>query len=182
MIEVILTDIEGTTSSISYVKDVMFPYSLERLEKFLVENWESQEVKRIIQLLSQRLSKQVSQQEAIQTLKEWIKKDLKETALKELQGLIWEEGFKSGDLKGHVYPDAYEMLKRWKERGLKIYVFSSGSVKAQRLFFSHSLYGDITYLFSGFFDTNIGSKKDSSSYLEIAKAINAPYKQYPLSF
>ncbi len=172
MIKAILTDIEGTISSISYVKDVMFPYSLQRLGSFLKENWDTQEVRQIINLLSQKLSKQVSLEEATEIFKEWIEKDLKETALKELQGLIWEEGFKNGELKGHIYPDAYEKLKEWKEKGLKIYVFSSGSVKAQKLFFSYSVYGDITYLFNGFFDTKIGSKKEVNSYLEIAKSID----------
>ncbi len=171
MIEIILTDIEGTTSSLSYVRDVMFPYSYSRLESFLRAHWEDEEVRRIIGLLSERLGVDVDLERAVETFKRWIEEDRKETALKELQGLIWEEGFKKGELKGHIYEDAYRKLKEWKEKGLRLYVYSSGSVKAQRLFFSHTDYGDLTHLFDGFFDTTVGNKKSPESYEKIAQAI-----------
>lgn len=167
MIKAILTDIEGTTSSLSYVKDVMFPYSRARLESFLKEHWHEERIKKIIQSLGDDVSFEC----AVQTFKDWIDKDLKEPALKELQGHIWEEGFLKGELKGHVYEDAYRKLKEWNEKGYRLYVYSSGSVKAQKLFFGHTEYGDLTSLFSGFFDTSVGNKRQKDSYLRIAQSV-----------
>ncbi|RMH80626.1 MAG: acireductone synthase [Acidobacteria bacterium] len=174
MIRTILTDIEGTTSSLSYVKEVMFPYSRKRLRGFLQEHWEEERVKSIVERLSERLGRKVDLELATKTFEEWIDKDLKEGLLKELQGHIWEEGFLSGELKGHVYEDAYVKLKEWKEKGYRLYVYSSGSVKAQRLFFGHTDYGDITPLFDGLFDTSIGSKRSPESYRRIAETIGVP--------
>ncbi len=171
MIRAIITDIEGTTSSISYVRDVMFPYSRQKLRTFLMDNWDKEEVARIIRGLEEKLRQKVSLELAIRTFEDWIDKDLKEPLLKELQGHIWEEGFQSGDLKGHVYEDAYIKLKEWKEEGYKLYIYSSGSVKAQRLFFGHTNFGDLTMLFDGFFDTSVGGKKEKESYFRIAKAV-----------
>lgn len=177
MIKAILTDIEGTTSSISYVKDVMFEYSKNRLKDYLQKHWEEDHVKNIVKSLSQKLEKDIDLQTAVLVFKDFIEKDIKDTLLKELQGHIWEEGFKSGELKGHIYEDAYIKLKELKEKGYKIFVYSSGSIKAQKLFFGHSSYGDITYLFDGFFDTTVGSKKDPDSYLKIASIIGLDPKE-----
>ncbi|RMH07591.1 MAG: acireductone synthase [Aquificota bacterium] len=171
MVKGIITDIEGTTSSLSYVKEVMFPYSKRRLRDFLKSNWEKPEVKSIIERLSRRLGKEVDVELAVKTFEEWIEKDLKDGLLKELQGHIWEEGFSKGELKGHVYPDAYEKLRELKERGYRLFVYSSGSVKAQKLFFGNTDYGDITGLFDGFFDTGVGQKKERESYINISKAV-----------
>jgi enolase-phosphatase E1 len=177
MIKAILTDIEGTTSSINYVKDVMFEYSKNRLKDYLQKHWEEDHVKNIVKSLSQKLEKDIDLQTAVLVFKDFIEKDIKDTLLKELQGHIWEEGFKSGELKGHIYEDAYIKLKELKEKGYKIFVYSSGSIKAQKLFFGHSSYGDITYLFDGFFDTTVGSKKDPDSYLKIASTIGLDPKE-----
>ncbi len=171
MIKAVLVDIEGTTSPISFVKDVLFPYSRERLEKFIKENLSNPEIKRILEDVKKEVGKELSVDETIETLKRWIDEDKKITPLKELQGLIWEEGFNSGELKAPVYRDAYEKLKEWKEKGIPIYIYSSGSVKAQKLFFSHTEYGNLLDLFSGFFDTKIGNKKESKSYTKIAENI-----------
>ncbi len=171
MIRAIITDIEGTTSSISYVKEVMFPYSRRRLRSFLEAHWQEDKVKELIRGLEEKLQRSVDLDTAVRTFEEWIDKDLKEPLLKELQGHIWEEGFKSGELKGHIYEDAYKKLKEWKEQGYRLYVYSSGSVKAQKLFFGNTDYGDLTYLFDGFFDTSVGSKKEKESYLKIAEHI-----------
>ncbi|MGC8677395.1 MAG: acireductone synthase [Hydrogenobaculum sp.] len=168
MIKAILTDIEGTTSSISYVKEVMFEYSKIRLKDYIQKHWEEEHIKDIINALSQKLDKNIDLETAVLVFKDFIEKDIKDTLLKELQGHIWEEGFKSGELKGHIYEDAYLKLKELKEKGYKIFVYSSGSIKAQQLFFGYSVYGDITYLFDGFFDTTVGSKKDKNSYIKIA--------------
>ena len=94
-----------------------------------------------------------------------------------MQGLIWEAGYKKGDFKGHVYLDAVENLKAWKAKGLDLYIYSSGSVYAQKLLFEHTEYGDLTPLFSGYFDTNIGGKKESSSYEKIAAQLAIPSKE-----
>jgi enolase-phosphatase E1 len=100
--------------------------------------------------------------------------DRKATPLKTLQGMIWREGYASGALRGHVYDDAVGALRGWHARGIALYVFSSGSVAAQRLLFEHSECGDLTPLFAGYFDTRVGSKQEASSYAVIAKAIGVP--------
>jgi len=178
MIKAILTDIEGTTSSINYVKEVMFKYSKNRLKDYLQKHWEEEHVKNIVKSLSQKLEKDIDLQTAVLVFKDFIEKDIKDTLLKELQGHIWEEGFKSGELKGHIYEDAYLKLKELKEKGYKIFVYSSGSIKAQKLFFGHSSCGDITYLFDGFFDTTMGSKKDKNSYIKIASTTEIEPKAF----
>ncbi len=171
MVKAILLDIEGTLSSISYVKDVMFPYSKKKLKQFLEENRENEKVKQIIKQVEDIEGKKLSLEEVAQILEKWIDEDKKVTPLKELQGLIWKEGFESGELKGHLYEDAYKKLKEWKDKGYQLYIYSSGSVGAQKLYFSHSEYGNILDLFSGHFDTKIGNKKEQKSYEKIAKEI-----------
>jgi enolase-phosphatase E1 len=104
-------------------------------------------------------------------LLQWIDEDRKITPLKALQGMIWEEGYKARDFFGHIYPDAVEALRSWREGGLRLYVYSSGSVHAQKLLFRHTDHGDITGLFQGYFDTRIGAKMESESYRRIAAEI-----------
>ncbi len=166
MIKAVLTDIEGTTSSISFVKDVLFPYSKKKLSEFVREHSQDPEVRRILEEVQK-----IEPGDPVDTLIKWIDEDRKVTPLKELQGLIWEEGYRSGELKGHIYEDAYRKLKEWHERGIPIYVYSSGSVKAQKLLFGHTQFGDINYIFSGYFDTRIGNKKDPESYRKIAEEV-----------
>jgi enolase-phosphatase E1 len=187
MPKVILTDIEGTISSISFVKDVLFPYSKERLEDFILTNFEHNPS--LLSIIEDTLEEvklgnatgviydsndtifETQIYTAIQALKTWIQEDKKITPLKELQGLIWEEGFSKGLFKAPLYQDAFEFFLNMKGKGFPIYVYSSGSVKAQKLFFEFSEFGDIRYLFSGFYDTKIGSKKDPESYLKIVNDI-----------
>jgi enolase-phosphatase E1 len=171
MVKAILTDIEGTTTPISFVKDVLFPYSYQKMEEFILENKDNPKISKILDEVKKIEGKDLSLEELINTLKKWIEEDRKITPLKEIQGIIWEEGYKSGKLQGYVYPDAYEKLKEWFDSGVKIYVYSSGSVKAQKLLFSNTNYGDLNYIFSGYFDTNIGNKKEKESYEKIAKEI-----------
>jgi enolase-phosphatase E1 len=168
----VLTDIEGTTSSLSFVKEVLFPYSKNKLRSFLESHWNDERIRTILDELFNKTGKTLSFEETLEMLIRWIDEDRKDTVLKELQGYIWEEGYQKGELKGHIYQDAYEKLQEWHAKGIRIYVFSSGSVMAQKLLFSHTPYGDLTYLFSGYFDTKVGSKKDSQSYKKIAQAIN----------
>ena len=171
MVKAVLTDIEGTTTPISFVKDVLFPYSYEKIQEFVLKNKDNPQIVKILEDVKKIEERDLSLEEIIQTLKKWIEEDRKITPLKELQGLIWEEGYKSGELKGYVYPDAYEKLKEWYEKGIKLYIYSSGSVKAQKLLFSNTNFGDLNYLFSGYFDTNIGNKKDPLSYTKIAQSV-----------
>jgi enolase-phosphatase E1 len=178
VIKAIVTDIEGTTSSISFVKDVLFPYASQHLEGFVEKNKNNNKVIELIHevlniegLQHSTLSIEL-QKQAINILQTWIKLDLKIKPLKDLQGLIWEEGYTNRDFYGHIYDDACEKLKEWHKQGIKIYIYSSGSVYAQKLLFGHTKFGDLNYLFSGNFDTSIGHKRDSGSYINIIKAIS----------
>lgn len=170
MIKAIVTDIEGTTSSLSFVKDVLFPYAREHLGGYVRKN-----EKELNQILNDvrivEKNQKMSTEDVINTLVRWIDEDRKATPLKSLQGMIWEAGYKAGDFKGHIYDDAIEALQRWKALGINLYVYSSGSVFAQKLLFSHTPKGDLTPLFAGYFDTTIGPKLETTSYKKIIQAI-----------
>ncbi len=171
-IKAILTDIEGTTTAISFVHDTLFPYSSEKLAQFVTDNQSEEKVASIInQVRSEAKLASDDINEVIKTLHEWIAQDKKITSLKALQGLIWEAGYLNGELKGHLYDDADKYLRKWKEAGVSLYIYSSGSIKAQKLLFGYSTHGDLTPLFSGYFDTTTGSKKECASYEAIAKEI-----------
>ena len=148
MIRAILTDIEGTTSSLSFVHDTLFPYARARLPAWVAEHGGD---------LAQYLA--------------WMDADAKVTELKDVQGRIWAAGYAAGELTGHVYPDAAEALRRWHGEGRTLAVFSSGSVAAQKLIFGHSDQGDLSPLFSGWFDTTTGPKREAMSYVLIADAL-----------
>jgi len=107
-------------------------------------------------------------------LARWIDEDRKVTPLKTLQGLMWAEGFAAGELSGHVYADVPEALRAWRAAGFSLWVFSSGSIKGQKLIYGHTVFGDLNPLFSGYFDTATGTKRATSSYTAIAKAIGLP--------
>ena len=153
MIRAILTDIEGTTCSISFVADTLFPYAHARIRDYVAAHPEEAEGV------------------SADTLERWIDEDRKEPVLKRIQGQIWRDGFTSGALKGHIYPDALAALRRWREQGLRLFVYSSGSVEAQRLLFGHCEAGDLTPLFEGHFDLSVGSKLEPESYSKIAGQI-----------
>jgi enolase-phosphatase E1 len=170
MIDSILTDIEGTTSSLSFVRDVLFPYSRAHLPAFIKAHAQDPLIQKELEAINQLKGAVLSQQEALDQLLTWIDQDQKVTPLKALQGLIWEAGYEQGDFHGHLYEDAARMLKVWASQGFKLYVFSSGSIKAQKLLFGHTEEGDLSPLFSDFFDTRIGSKQDPEAYRAIARA------------
>ena len=174
MIDSILTDIEGTTSSLSFVRDVLFPYSRTHLPAFIKAHAQDPLIQKELEAINQLKGAVLSQEEAIDQLLTWIQQDQKVTPLKALQGLIWEAGYEQGDFHGHLYEDAARMLKVWASQGLKLYVFSSGSIKAQKLLFGHTEEGDLSPLFSDFFDTRIGSKQDPEAYRAIARATRQP--------
>lgn len=173
----IVTDIEGTTSSLSFVKDVLFPYARMHLVEFVRRHAQESAVREQLAAVSKEVGRKLRDEEAAQQLLRWIDEDKKITPLKALQGLIWEAGYRRGDFQGHVYDDAVQYLRAWKAQGWLLYVFSSGSVHAQKLLFEHTAYGDLTPLFSGYFDTNIGSKRESAAYRHIAQAIQLPPAQ-----
>ena len=177
MIDAIVTDIEGTTSSLSFVKDVLFPYARARMADFVRAHRHAPDVAQLLADVATEAGRPLSDTETVAQLVRWIDEDRKITPLKALQGLIWEQGYRQGDFKGHIYPDAAINLRRWQARGLQLFVYSSGSVHAQKLLFAHSDAGDLTPLFTGYFDTAIGMKRDSASYTKIVQAIARPAPQ-----
>ncbi|MDH5655505.1 MAG: acireductone synthase [Spirochaetia bacterium] len=170
MIRAVLTDIEGTTSSLSFVKDVLFPYARKHIAEFVQKHYENPSIQPSLSEIRKETGKDLNQKEIIETLISWIDQDRKITPLKTLQGILWEEGYKNRDFFGHIYEDAKENLEKWKNENLLLYVYSSGSVYAQKLLFANTEFGDLTWLFSGHFDTTSGQKKDSSSYNAIASS------------
>lgn len=174
MIKTILTDIEGTTSSLSFVKDVLFPYSRARMADFIRASAAKPQVRVQLDEVRKLAGDSLDTDQVIAQLIRWIDEDKKVTPLKALQGMIWEVGYRDGDYKGHVYEDTPRNLKKWKDAGLRLYVFSSGSVFAQKLIFGFSEAGDLTPLFSGYFDTTIGNKREAEAYKKIATEIGLP--------
>lgn len=181
----ILLDVEGTTSSVAYVTEVLFPYARRELNIFLRENWARPDVA--------AAREQIARDAGGESLEAWagghglppeyilsllrthvlrlMDEDAKTTGLKALQGLIWEAGYRAGKLHSHVYPDVPPALEAWRAAGKRLAVYSSGSVLAQKLFFAHTVAGDLTPLFSAHFDTTTGPKKEASSYEKIARQL-----------
>ncbi|MCO5260410.1 MAG: acireductone synthase [Crocinitomicaceae bacterium] len=168
----ILTDIEGTTSSISFVTETLFPYFNENIEK-LKSLTHLPEVQQAFEE-TKRLAKESENKtintddEIIAQLKAWSLADKKITPLKSVQGIIWDNGYKSGILNGHVYADVAPQFKKWQQSNIKMGVFSSGSIAAQKLLFGFSEAGDLTNYFSNYFDTTTGGKREAATYSKIA--------------
>lgn len=171
-IKYILTDIEGTTSSVSFVYEVLFPYFREHIQdlpKLSLINEVKQAFSEVIEIVEQEEQKHITTtEEVLDYLRLWSDQDRKITPLKNLQGLIWKSAYESGDIKGHVYDDVPTALNQWRANGLKLGVFSSGSIAAQKLLFRFSEFGDLTAHFSNHFDTTTGSKKETETYTSIA--------------
>jgi enolase-phosphatase E1 len=170
--QTILTDIEGTTSSISFVKDVLFPYARAALPGFVATQGGTPEVRRWLDQVAVEMGGMCDDRMVVEVLQGWIDADRKHTALKALQGMIWKSGYAEGAYAAHIYPDAEAQLRAWHAAGHALYVYSSGSVAAQKLFFAHTSAGDLTPLFSGYFDTEVGGKRDAESYWKIVAAID----------
>jgi enolase-phosphatase E1 len=170
----VLTDIEGTTTSLSFVKDVLFPWSRSHLRDFVRAHREEPAVRAVLDDVRAIEPAALGTDEIIAVLDRWILEDRKVTPLKALQGIMWRSGYENGELVAHVYDDAVAALRAWHARGIPLYVYSSGSVDAQKLLFGHTSYGDLTPLFSGFFDTTTGSKLDAASYRSIASKVALP--------
>ncbi len=181
-----MLDIEGTTSSISFVHDVMFPYVRNHLHDYLNQHWK--DLSSVLDQMArdagagdwaqwcERHGKDPSShQDAQNFINSLMDADSKTTGLKSLQGLIWESGFHSGALVSDVYPDVLPAIKAWRAQGLDVRIYSSGSIAAQRLFFGHvAEHGNCLNLFSGHYDTTIGNKREAESYRRIAADWNLP--------
>jgi len=165
MIRAIVTDIEGTTTAIAYVKETMFPFAEAAMDGFLDVESTTPEVAAILAEIGDNPRAR---------LREWMAADAKATPLKSLQGLIWAAGFADGRLKGHLWPDVAACLRAWHAGGLRLAVYSSGSVGAQKLLFGHSVAGDLTALFAAHFDTRMGGKRAPASYAAIATDLALP--------
>jgi enolase-phosphatase E1 len=189
-ISTILLDIEGTTTPIDFVYQILFPYARARLKDFITRHEADEEVRAIVAGLCDEHAIDKSadlpplrcandpdeeQIEAIVAYGQWLMdQDRKVTSLKTLQGKIWEEGYRSGELKGEVFPDVPPNLRRWREQGKTVCIYSSGSVLAQRLLFAHTGQGDLTKFIQDFFDTKVGHKTEPGSYTRIAGLLGKP--------
>jgi enolase-phosphatase E1 len=169
----IVTDVEGTAASISFVKERLFPYSRARLATYVGDHGAEPAVQAALAETRELAGRpELDAEGTVRLLLDWIDADKKAGPLKALQGMIWDEGFARGELLGDVYADAAEALRRWHAAGYRLYVYSSGSVQAQKLVFGHTPFGDLTPLFSGYFDTRVGGKLEAGSYRVIAGAID----------
>lgn len=184
----VLLDIEGTTSSISFVHEVMFPFALEHLDSFLDEKFSEGDAQKACEqvaidaghasLASWESTAGTPTKELVkQEVRRLVSVDAKTTGLKALQGLIWASGFKSGQLKAHIYDDVLPAIRRWKSAGKDVRIYSSGSIAAQKLFFGHldtSEEADQLHLLSGHYDTTSGGKKEAASYTNVANDWGLP--------
>lgn len=185
----ILLDIEGTTTSISFVKDTLFPYVRENLKKYIDEKWGQDEFKADLEKLKEQAKKDEEEKvtgflpiagESPEEVKESLVKnvlwqmdeDRKTGALKQLQGHMWRQAYESGAVKGHVFEDVPKALESWTNGGRKVYIYSSGSVEAQKLLFTHSESKDLTKYLSGYFDTEVGAKQEAASYKNILNKLS----------
>lgn len=181
-VRAVLTDIEGTTTPLSFVLDVLFPYARRRLDAACASG--DPRFAESLRLLREEHAAEKASGADLPGFGDgapyahWLMdRDRKSTALKMLQGILWEEGYRSGELKGQVYPDVAAALRTWQERGLRARVFSSGSVLAQKLIFGYSDQGDLLAFFEGFHDTTTGPKQVATSYQAIAEAFALPPEQ-----
>jgi enolase-phosphatase E1 len=176
MTKLFLFDIEGTTTDINFVHQVLFPYAEKNLDKYITNHQKDKATADAIQEVQATVYKEEGRipdfSEVLSVLHRWIKEDRKHAALKELQGHIWDLGYSKNDFKGHVYPDVKPFFNKILELGSQIGIYSSGSVHAQKLIFGYSVDGDLTPLISYYFDTRIGDKKKRTSYTNIANAVH----------
>ncbi|KAL9953159.1 hypothetical protein ACROYT_G040529 [Oculina patagonica] len=195
--DAVLLDIEGTTTPISFVKDVLFPYAKDNVQGFLERTWETVQCKEDVMALKRQAnedkdmegvvlipeedslsqnnteaSKEIIINAVVENVIWQMSSDRKTTALKQLQGHIWKEAFCDGKIKGEVFDDILPALKQWASEKIKVYIYSSGSVDAQKLLFGNSTFGDLLQYINGHFDTTVGAKTESGSYKKIAEAVD----------
>jgi enolase-phosphatase E1 len=168
----VLLDIEGTLGSIAFVRETLFPYADARMDEFVALHATEPDVRAALDLAAREAGVAANDLRGIlAALHRWSAEDSKTTALKTIQGMIWRDGFVTGTIAGHLYPDAVEALQRYRANGALLAIYSSGSVAAQRLLFGHSVAGNLLPLFAGFYDTTTGPKLEPLSYSRIAKAL-----------
>jgi enolase-phosphatase E1 len=163
----ILLDIEGTTTPIDFVFGTLFPYARKRIESFVKQHRDEPAIRDAIQMLKTEC---LSLVDPVAYALELMDQDRKSTGLKELQGRIWQEGYRNGELHGEVFPDVPRALETWHRKGLDIRIYSSGSILAQQLLFSTTREGDLTRFLKGHFDTTTGPKTERTSYVRIAES------------
>jgi enolase-phosphatase E1 len=182
-IRAVLLDIEGTTSSVQFVYEVLFPFARRELTDFLRRRWADADVAgsgdrattgSLTAWVGLDATPEGARERVAAEAIRLMDGDVKATGLKELQGLIWQEGYAAGRLKSHVYPDVPPALRCWAEQGLDLRIFSSGSVAAQKVFFAHTDAGDLLPLFHGHYDTTTGPKREAESYRSIAADMKLP--------
>ncbi|MER5218303.1 acireductone synthase [Streptomyces sp. NPDC002838] len=173
--DAVVLDIEGTTSATEFVTKVLYPYSRQRFGTLLTERSQEADVRRAIDQVRRLLGDPEVDAAGIErALNNWLDEDRKATPLKTLQGIAWAEGFACGDLVSHFYDDVAPALRLWHTKGIQLHVYSSGSVAAQRAWFTHSASGDLLPLIDGLFDTeNIGPKQSPDSYRAISDVLTA---------
>jgi enolase-phosphatase E1 len=168
----VIFDIEGTIGDIAFVRNVLFPYARKRLMAFLEANWDVAEIRDIVQAAREASGNPLPTIDAAVTqFAAWIDEDRKITPLKTLQGLIWREGYESGELKAHLYNDAVQAMKAYASTHKRIFIYSSGSVAAQKLYMAYSIAGNLSSMIEGYFDTTTGPKGEAASYATIARSI-----------
>jgi len=175
MSDVVLLDIEGTTTPISFVFDVLFPYAAQRIPEWLRQHGDEPAGRAACDLVLKDAIDDERRLPRIDAVLAVVRRqmagDVKAAGLKQLQGLVWEDGYTSGQIKGRVYADVPECLRRWQAAGRRAAIYSSGSVLAQKLLFAHSEHGDLTPLLGAHFDTAVGGKRDAASYRAIAERL-----------
>ena len=192
-IRAILLDIEGTTTPVSFVYEVLFPYARQHLREFLQGHSENAEVNSLISALERQRASDLqngleppgwfdnSKKELVESAASYaawlMDRDSKCTPLKSLQGRIWQEGYQTGRLRGQVFADVPPAFERWRRQDRRLFIYSSGSVLAQKLLFQSTEFGDLTLKLDGFFDTEIGNKTDAQSYTRIAASIGSEPSQ-----
>ena len=173
MMRAILLDIEGTTTPIAFVHEVLFSYAREHAKEFLASDVAAEDIARLREEHAADVSSGEQPPQLLADYVEWlITRDRKSTGLKSLQGKIWRQGYLDGTLKSQVYEDVAPAFARWHGQGLSINIFSSGSVLAQQLLFAHTNSGDLTQFIDQYFDTNVGKKGEAASYRKISEALN----------
>jgi enolase-phosphatase E1 len=174
----VLLDIEGTTTAISFVFDVLFPYAAKAIPDFLRSHAGRPEVAEAIGLILADATPAERSLEpyagALAVVQRQMAADVKATGLKQLQGLVWQHGYEHGQIKGHVFADVAERFNAWRMAGRSVAIYSSGSKLAQQLLFRHSVVGDLTPIISGYYDTTTGPKREASSYTAISAAWGIP--------
>lgn len=182
MTKVILLDIEGTTTPIDFVYQVLFPYARKHLQSYLATHWNDAqddlaqlqfEHAADVQEGLQPPALHLSELESVVAYLHWLmEQDRKATSLKSLQGKVWQMGYESGELKSQVFADVPPVFTAWQEQGCRLCIFSSGSVLAQKLLFTYTEYGDLSGFIRAWFDTNMGGKREAESYRRIAAELD----------